>query len=453
MPTVFTVGDPARAIDLERRYGRPAPHDAETPSGAVRVRIRTRIKSGAVLPPAGGKQGIPSNFERSFKVLRERHSSAPTAFFLAAAVLLVAWAGWFFGAQVNVVKISERARIEAGPGARRIGSPNGGVVRRAILPLGERVAAGDTLLELDASAARGRLLIEGADQAAAKAELEALRHQLQLEEVALAERVRATQGLARPAGRQVVAAREEAELAERELARNEALASDGRIALMDLDRLRASTKVKQAMVDSRQAEVNLLLQEALATRTAAAANVERLRREVARLEGEQLAWTKRRSATSSSISRRVVRSPIAGRIGDSARLLPGSVVTRGQYVATIIPDAPLRIRAEFDVRQSLGWLRKGQPAVLTLDAFPNTRFGSLKGRVASVGAENLEGLQQIELDLLPGANSTIPVIHGLTGRVEVLVESDSPARLVLRYLGELIRPKSQVVQQPSEAPR
>lgn len=105
-------------------------------------------------------------------------------------------------------------------------------------------------------------------------------------------------------------------------------------------------------------------------------------------------------------------------------------------LATALPPARLRVVAEFAPGTALSRARPGQAAALRLDGFPWMQHGSLAAHVERVAGEVREQGLHIELSLDPvAARSGIALQHGLSGRMEVALETVSPARLLLRSLG------------------
>jgi hypothetical protein len=73
---------------------------------------------------------------------------------------------------------------------------------------------------------------------------------------------------------------------------------------------------------------------------------------------------------------------------------------------------------------------------LRLDAFTWAQYGSVEIEVARTGDEIHQDYQQVELAIAGPSN--LPLQHGLTGTVEVAVETASPAYLVLRAAGRML---------------
>lgn len=88
--------------------------------------------------------------------------------------------------------------------------------------------------------------------------------------------------------------------------------------------------------------------------------------------------------------RTALRAPIAGTVQQLAVTTIGQVVTTGQALLTIVPsDAPVEIEA-FVQNQDIGFVESGQPAVVKVDAFPFTRFGTLDGKILRVSRDAVE---------------------------------------------------------------
>jgi membrane fusion protein, hemolysin D len=68
----------------------------------------------------------------------------------------------------------------------------------------------------------------------------------------------------------------------------------------------------------------------------------------------------------------------------------GQVVTSGQALLTIVPpDTPLEIEAMI-LNKDIGFVRTGQPAIVKIDAFPFTRYGTLDGTVVKISSDAVD---------------------------------------------------------------
>ncbi len=159
--------------------------------------------------------------------------------------------------------------------------------------------------------------------------------------------------------------------------------------------------------------------------------------EVARLEGERTQASAAIGRFTHETERRLVRAPVSGRVGEARVIQPGAYVRAGEVLGAILPTGSLRIVAEFKP-SALGRIREGQAARLRLQGFPWAEYGSLAAVVMSVAREIRDGRVRVELGLVDGAASGVPLQHGLPGSVEVEVERVTPASLAFRAAGDTL---------------
>jgi hemolysin D len=82
-----------------------------------------------------------------------------------------------------------------------------------------------------------------------------------------------------------------------------------------------------------------------------------------------------------------ITAPVSGRIENLQVFTQGGYVQAGQTLMSVVPNGQgLEIESLFQNRDS-GFLEVGQTVLIKLDAYPAERFGILKGRVLSVGAD------------------------------------------------------------------
>ena len=86
-----------------------------------------------------------------------------------------------------------------------------------------------------------------------------------------------------------------------------------------------------------------------------------------------------------------LRAPATGVVQSLAVTNIGQSVKVGEKLMNIVPDnAPLEIRA-YVLNSDIGFVAAGQPVVIKVDTFPYTRYGTIAGRVARVGADAVTG--------------------------------------------------------------
>jgi hemolysin D len=82
-----------------------------------------------------------------------------------------------------------------------------------------------------------------------------------------------------------------------------------------------------------------------------------------------------------------LRAPIAGRVQSSIITNAGQVVTSGQEIMRIVPeDSGLEIQA-YVRNRDIGFVRIGQEAVVKIESFPFTRYGSIRAHVSRIAKD------------------------------------------------------------------
>lgn len=126
-----------------------------------------------------------------------------------------------------------------------------------------------------------------------------------------------------------------------------------------------------------------------AERTDAAVQQEKAKQELAKIEHRQRLLE--------------LRAPQAGVIKDLATHTPGTVVSPGTILMTLVPKGE-RLRAEVWVsNQDIGFVRQGQPVKVKLAAFPFQRYGMLDASVVQVSGDATEA---------PSANTRSDALFG-----------------------------------------
>jgi len=88
--------------------------------------------------------------------------------------------------------------------------------------------------------------------------------------------------------------------------------------------------------------------------------------------------------------RATLRAPIAGTVQQLAISTVGQVVTGAQALMTIVPTGgPIEIEAMIQ-NQDIGFVELGQEAVIKVEAFPFTRYGSIVGKIVRVSRDAVE---------------------------------------------------------------
>ena len=115
-------------------------------------------------------------------------------------------------------------------------------------------------------------------------------------------------------------------------------------------------------------------------------------------------------------------SPIDGVAQQLTVTTIGQVVTTGQQLLVITPnEGPLQVEA-LVANLDIGFVKIGQDAVIKVDAFPFTRFGALKGKVARIASQAVDETEaKRALANLTSSANTMPSNASAPGQPESFV--------------------------------
>jgi len=109
-----------------------------------------------------------------------------------------------------------------------------------------------------------------------------------------------------------------------------------------------------------------------------------------------------------AIEHLTLKAPIAGTVQASALTTIGQVVSSGQEVMRIVPeDAGLEIEV-YVLNKDIGFVKPGQQAVVKIESFPFTQYGTIAARVTRVARDSIPEPEanQNEGDPARAANSS-----------------------------------------------
>lgn len=380
---------------------------------------------------------MSADFAHSLRALREDGFRRSGQVLLALALLTFGWLAWFVFARVTVYEVTDNARLEVDRAVFPVEAQVDGRVLASHLDIGRHVEKGEVLIELDSNAQRLKLQEEQARLDTLMPQLDTLRTELDAQKQALeADGLAAGSALSEAQARKREA-QAALSYADQEQTRMAPLEKSQAISELDYLRVKAEREKRRAALDAVDQEAERLHSERLNRRGQGMAQVARLERELASMEGD-ITTSKARIATlTHDLEQFVVRAPASGQVGEAARLQPGSEVKRGDKLAVVVPPGQLRVVADFNPSDALGRIRPGQTARMRLQGFPWAEYGALTATVSRIASEARDGKVRVECELRPDdGSSRIPRQHGLPGTLEVSVDAVSPARLILREAGQ-----------------
>lgn len=304
------------------------------------------------------------------------------------------------------------------------------------MTVGQEVAAGDLLIELESETGRLQLAEEQARRTSLVSQPDALSHELAAEERTLDEQRQAAHQAVEEARARYEEGDAAGRFAEEQVERATRLHASGLVSDADLHRATTEAQQRRSAAKALLIAVTRLQQESQTRISQQQAHLERIKREISSLRGSITTEAATIDRLEHEIEVRRIRAPTAGRLGEVADLRVGSTIHEGDKIATVVPPGELRVIAHFLPSAALGRIRPGQSAHVRLDGFPWTQYGSISATVASVASEAHEGKIRVELTVRLDPASSIPAQHGLPGAVEVEIERVSPAELILRAVGK-----------------
>ena len=310
----------------------------------------------------------------------------------------------------------------------------GGVVRSVFVRDGQHVRGGDTLLVLDGGSVAARLaaadsiarlrtdeladlttLLDAGDSAVASGNLKtAYRRQQSREHIAV-----------------IAELMSRAATAQGDAARLHALLARGFAAPEQVERQNASARMAAAAIREQVERMRSAWADAHA----------RIADEVWRLSAE-------RAELRDALGRHAVIAPVEGTVEMAASLSPGSVLQRGERVATLSPNTELVGEAALTARD-IALVRRGTPVRLMIDALNYREWGVIDATVVDVADDAaLRGdeptfrvrfhLARSELHLRSGQRAFLG--KGMTFRARFVIAERSLLQLLFDGLDDWLNP-------------
>ncbi|MEZ5830660.1 MAG: HlyD family type I secretion periplasmic adaptor subunit [Dongiaceae bacterium] len=135
-----------------------------------------------------------------------------------------------------------------------------------------------------------------------------------------------------------------------------------------------------------------------------------------------------------------ILSPVDGVVQQLQVHTIGGVVEPAQQLMQVVPDgAPVEIEARI-LNKDIGFVHDGQPAVIKMEAFPFTRYGTLDGEVTEVSDDAVEDEKQgllftariaVPNPTLKVDDKILPLSPGMVATVEIKTGSRTMMEYVL----------------------
>jgi len=381
---------------------------------------------------------MANSFSQTTRSLNGDKSSIVAFLWLLALVLLGAWTAWFLLVPVTVYEVSKTARVEVERAAHPIAAQTNGKVLSTAMQLDKPVQAGDMLMVLDARSEQLALAEEEARLKSIPPQLAAIERQIVNEEQAAERLATAASNAVSEARQRHREALTAAKFAKEHSLRLDKLKNSGSVAQIDALRANVEAEKTQSIADALSYEINRVNSDLLGNAREKHAAVEALRRESAALKGQLAQSTASVDRLKHDIEKHVIRSSIAGKIGEVAPFEAGAYVESGGVIGSVVPTGDLKVIADFSPARAIGRIHAQQVGRMRLDGFPWAQYGTIDVLVERVASEVRDGKVRVELVPDSKSNSKLPVQHGLPGSVEIEIERVTPAVLALRAAGRWI---------------
>jgi multidrug resistance efflux pump len=384
---------------------------------------------------------MPDDFPRTQRSLGR---TQPALIWLTPAIgLALAWCAWLTCSRVDVYASTTHARVEVERLPVHIAAEDSGRVVAMHAQLGARIDRGHVLTELDATLESAALERSRRELERLEIQATAYRKQIEAEE----RRRKARWELSDLDHKRARIELERTQLTKQhqdELAR----VADQLHARQAGSRLQALAAQAERSIKVRElAQAVLALERARADQqysdAAEQASIAQLERERTEIESERRVEAAVFETARENLARRTIRAPSSGKLGQVTALQVGDVLHAGELLATLVPNARVRVVADF-AAEAVGRVRIGQPARVRVDNFSFLEFGMLDAQVTQVANEAPDLKLRVELAIDPRSKHRIPLQHGLSGSVDVRVDRASPWSLWLRGLGGVLFGKGQV---------
>ncbi|MCH7562176.1 MAG: HlyD family type I secretion periplasmic adaptor subunit [Gemmatimonadetes bacterium] len=403
----------------------PAPRRAAPPPARFSPRgLTDRVRRLA--DDRSDQEFLPAHLE----ILDTPPSPYAVAFTWVMCLMFGAALVWSIFAKIDIHAVAT-ARIQPSGRSKVVQPFDTGKVQTIAVENGSRVQAGDVLLTLEPTEAEADLSSRQGDLAALEAQIARRRATIEAVErnqptakvefpaaVPPAVRAREEGAMLAEIG-QYVTTRDafEAQLAEKVATQERFTASiAARMRLQAVLKERAdmretlvakSAGTRAAVIDAVQQveQVSADLAYDRGQLTEAKAGAVSLQRRIAQLTSETVARqyqalteaAQKRDALVQDVvkatlkrERTALKAPISGTVQQLAVTTLGQVVTAGQPLMVVVPtDGPIEVEAQVQ-NKDIGFVLPDQEAVVKIDAFPFTRYGSIEGRVVRVSRDAVD---------------------------------------------------------------
>jgi HlyD family secretion protein len=280
---------------------------------------------------------------------------------------------WLTFAKTDEV-VTATGKLQPIGDVKEIQMPLGGVAKQILVKEGDRVEAGQLLIQLDAESSEQKQQSLKQTQRLKSDELVSLRIQRQLKQVELDRYLQENS--------EEISKLEKTLRLEEDIERRLALLSrEG--ATGELQYLQQKNKVQTSLGVLKQTRVERLRQMAILQQS-----IHQLDGQISSLESELAQISSQLTDANVTLRYQEVRSPVSGMIFE---LKPKAAGFSGQGTETIMKVVPFnKLEAKVEIpSDQIGFVQVGMPAEISIDSFPSSDFGVLDGTVVRISSDAL----------------------------------------------------------------
>ncbi|QEZ92947.1 HlyD family type I secretion periplasmic adaptor subunit [Proteus sp. CD3] len=128
---------------------------------------------------------------------------------------------------------------------------------------------------------------------------------------------------------------------------------------------------------------------------------------------------------------KIVRSPVTGTVQQITNYTLGSSLQPSQQMMTIIPDNQHNIAEVNILNKDIGFIHVGQKAMIKIDAFPYTRYGTLEGNITNIAKDSIQHEQlglvypatiELNTQMIESNNQQYSLAPGMSLVAEIIID-------------------------------
>ena len=210
----------------------------------------------------------------------------------------------------------------------------------------------------------------------------------------------------------------------------------------------AASRLNLLVIDTKLAEMRGARNESLKALSQAEANFSGVKSglvfeqnsQIAQLVNEEAVVAENIKKVRNQLERTKIISPVDGVVSDLRFKAPGAVVGPGAVVLSVVPNTTQRYVEVRVPSGDIGFVRPGQKVDVKLQPFDSTIYGSVPGRVLSIGGNSVQDPDdrqyyfkariQLDRQFVDVANRKYPIAVGMP----LVADIKGPQRSVLRYI-------------------